>query len=416
MTIAYFDCQFGAAGDMLVSALLSAGLPESRWRAALDGIDLPAGSFEVSIDDAVRGSIAARHLTVRQSPQQEERRLSEIAGIIGRSKIAAGAKKLALSIFTRLAEAEAAVHGVPAAAVHFHEVGAVDAIVDIVGFAIGYEMLEIEASFGSALPVGSGVVQTEHGLFPVPGPAVLNLLASAGVPVRSSEIDYECLTPTGAAILTTVVRSWGSPPALRRVNGIGYGAGTRDPAGWPNVVRVVLGEPSCDHGQSPRFESERAVVVEANLDDFSPQALAYAVERLWSAGALDVTVQPAVMKKGRAGQILSVICKPGDVLRIQELILSETSTIGTRSYEVGRLIADRRWQEVTLSRGGRVRIKVALDRQGNVVNAAPEFDDCAAYASEHQLPVKEVIAEAVARFRDGSASGTSGKLNGCPES
>src|SRR5579885_2261860 len=194
MTIAYFDCQFGAAGDMLVSALLSAGLPESRWRAALDGIDLPAGSFEVSIDDAVRGSIAARHLTVRQSPQQEERRLSEIAGIIGRSKIAAGAKKLALSIFTRLAEAEAAVHGVPAAAVHFHEVGAVDAIVDIVGFAIGYEMLEIEASFGSALPVGSGVVQTEHGLFPVPGPAVLNLLASAGVPVRSSEIDYECLT------------------------------------------------------------------------------------------------------------------------------------------------------------------------------------------------------------------------------
>ena len=238
-------------------------------------------------------------------------------------------------------------------------------------------------------------MKTEHGTIPVPAPAVVNLLATTPVPIISSPIDYECLTPTAAAILTTVVENWGTAPALDKIIGIGYGAGTRESSEWPNVVRVMLGEKA---STPSRFVSEQISIIEANLDDFSPQALAYTSEKLFAAGALDVAVIPAVMKKGRSGHFLSVICQPERQLPLQELILTETSTLGVRAYPAERLIAQRVWHPVAMAQGGTVRIKVALDTQHRTVNLQPEYEDCASYATAHNIPLKEVIAEALAKY------------------
>jgi hypothetical protein len=402
MRIAYFDCQFGAAGDMLLGALLGVGLPRDAWLAAVEKIALPADSFEITIDRVSRCSIQATKVDVRRAQEQEERHLSDIERIIAQSEISNRAKTLALDIFKRLAVAEAQVHGVTPSAVHFHEVGAVDAIVDIVGFAIGYDLLGIEASYVSPLPLGSGTVSSEHGLFPVPGPAVLNLLKQSAAPTVSSVIDFECLTPTGAAILTTIAAGWGQAPAYREITATGYGAGARDCQSWPNVVRVVLGQSDIVAGESA-FDTEFVAVLEANVDDMNPQALSYAVERLLDAGALDVLVLPAVMKKGRSGHMLSVVCKVEDDVRLKEVILSETSTLGVRSHQCTRLVARREWQAVQLARGT-VRIKVARDRSGRITNAQPEFEDCAAYATRHGVPLKDVLTEALAVFaRPGEA-------------
>lgn len=410
MKIAFFDCQFGAAGDMLLGALIAAGAPVQEWLAQVRGIALPAGSFEISVGDVIRGTIACKKVDVNCASQKVERHLSEIVGIIDGSEISDKSKTLAKGIFRAIADAEAKVHGKPVEAVHFHEVGAVDAIVDIVGFAIAYDLLRIERSYASAVPLGAGTVSTEHGLLPVPGPAVLNLLAGAQAPTRSSPIDYECLTPTGAAILASVVDVWGAAPAMGKIYGIGYGAGSKDDRRWPNAVRVMLGELAGEEQESirpSRFRSEDIAVIEANLDDFSPQALSYAVDRLFEAGALDVAVIPAVMKKGRSGQIMSVLCRPDETGRFEELILSETSTIGVRAHRATRLLAARRWQPVVLSRGDSVRIKLAVDESGNLVNAQPEYEDCAAYATKYGVPLKLVLNEAISLFlTDHAGSGT----------
>jgi len=411
MKIAYFDCQFGAAGDMLLAALLGAGLPESAWLGEIKKIALPEGSFTVSINQVVRGTIASQKVDVQCAPSEDERNLSEIEAIISRSPISENARRLARQIFGLLATAEARIHGVATSAVHFHEVGAIDAIVDIVGFAIGYDLLGIERSEVSAVPLGSGTTSTEHGIFPVPPPAVLSLLTEAQAPTRASDIDYECLTPTGAAILATVAARWGPCPAMDRIVGIGYGAGTKESDRWPNVCRIIIGE-RAGQATAPvlpaRFAAEAIAVVEANLDDFSPQALSWAVERLSQSGALDVSVLPAVMKKGRSGHLLSVLCKPDDRVRIEELILTETSSIGVRSHLAERLVAEREWRTVTLSSGDQVRVKIARDRQGCVVNTQPEYEDCAACAAARGIPLKEVIWEAMAAAR--SLSATASKL------
>lgn len=408
MKIAHFDCQFGAAGDMLLAAMLHAGLPETEWLAELKKIALAKDSFAVSVSNTVRLSIACKKVEVACAGGDSERHLAEIVEIIEKSKISQAARSLAIKIFTRLAEAEGKVHGISPEEVHFHEVGAIDAIVDIVGFAIGFDLLGIEHATISPVPLGSGVTKTEHGLFPVPPPAVLHLLAEAQAPTRASEIDYECLTPTGAAILTTIGAAWGFAPAIDKINSIGYGAGTKESQLWPNVVRLVLGE-SERISSSHRFDEEPLFVVEANIDDFSPQALSYAVDRLFEAGALDVAVIPAVMKKGRSGQILSVLTEPGDRSRIQELILAETSSIGVRSHQANRLVAEREWKQISLPRGGNIRIKVALDKSGTAINAQPEFEDCAAYAAAHSLPLKQVIAEAISAYLDSSNSKQQGR-------
>jgi uncharacterized protein (TIGR00299 family) protein len=403
MKIAYFDCQFGAAGDMLVGALLAAGLPAEPWLNELRKIALPQGSFAVSISPTNRCTIACTKVFVDCRHEHAERHLSEIVEIIDSSEINPGAKELSKRIFGRLADAESKVHGIPTEAVHFHEVGALDAIVDIIGFAIGYQILGIETSHASALPLGSGVVKTEHGLLPVPGPAVLNLLATAGVPTCQSEIDYECLTPTGAAILTSVVTAWGKFPSMTSIYSTGYGAGHKDPPGWPNAVRVTLGESLATTTaipSSPRFASEQIAIVEANLDDSPPQTIAYAVERIFEAGALDVTVTPVLMKKGRSGHLLTLLCKPDEQTKFQELLMLETSTLGARTYNASRLLANRQWRTVALEHGQTVRIKIALDENGALINAQPEFADCAEYATKYGVPLKQVLAEAIAKFQN----------------
>jgi len=483
MKLAYFDCAFGAAGDMLLGALVAAGLPIERWLSELEKIDLPAGSFAVEISDVVRCTILAKkvdvhcllthsqanageapappgqshsssevlshststasgeghsgshshshshssshshahsrsgaglhshhaddHLDAEEPAPNDhtpERNLPEILQIIAGSGISARAKELASAIFTRLGQAEASVHGLPIDQVHFHEVGAIDAIVDIVGFAVAYDLLGIEQSIVSALPVGSGLVKTRHGLFPVPGPAVINLMSESGAPVSASAFSHECLTPTGAAILTTIRASFGPMPSMT-IESCGYGAGTFNPAGFPNVCRVVIGQ-AAPQSLSPvgsstgesNFESDVVAVLEANLDDLSPQLLSFAMERLFEKGALDVSVTPVLMKKGRSGHQLSVVCKPEDRIILEELILTQTSSLGVRSYMCERLVACREWHEVNVGNDQKVRVKLARDRHGNLINAQPEYDDCAAYATEYGVPLKDVIAAALANL------------------
>jgi len=297
---------------------------------------------------------------------------------------------------------EARVHGTSKNDVHFHEVGAVDAIVDIVGFAIGYTMLDIECSYVSAVPIGSGFVTAAHGTLAVPGPAVLYLLQHAGAATISSEHKFECLTPTGAAILCEVASQWGVPPSFDRITGVGYGAGSKDPAGWPNACRLVLGDAT--GGSSTQFKNECVAVVETNLDDLSPQALSYAVEQLFAAGALDVVVLPAVMKKGRSGHLVQVLSRVADRFKMEAVLLAQTTSLGARSYLAQRVSADRQWVEVQLSAGEVVRLKIGRDLSGRIINVQPEFEDCAAYATAHGVALKEVMAEVMSLYRQQSKS------------
>lgn len=462
MKIAYFDCQVGAAGDMLLGALLGAGLPYEKWRAELNKVALPAGSFEVELVDVIRGTVACKKLEVfipdakkgdhsgafkptfataragnhghthgpghahdhthdhshshgsntehehhREHENGSEhghphphtdgtRHLSDVLQIIDSSSIAPQAKSLAARIFERLAVAEAKVHGTSKDNVHFHEVGAVDAIVDIVGFSIGYVMLGIERSYVSAVPIGSGFVKAAHGTLAVPGPAVLYLLTKAGASTLSTEHSFECLTPTGAAILAEVAHRWGAPPSFNKISAVGYGAGTKDPLGWPNACRLVLGAGS--EGSS-RYRTECVAIIETNVDDLSPQAISYAVNKLFAAGALDVVVLPAVMKKGRSGHLIQVISTVAERSNMEELLLAETTAIGARSCLVQRVVAEREWVEIVLKNGDVVRVKVSRDKTGEIVNALPEFDDCEKYATTHGVPLKDVFAEVVTKYR-----------------
>jgi uncharacterized protein (TIGR00299 family) protein len=296
---------------------------------------------------------------------------------------------------------------VPLAEIHFHEVGSVDAIVDIVGFAIAYDKLAVEAAYVSPLPLGSGMVNTAHGRFPVPGPAVLNLLAAAGAPVSAQHFQYECLTPTGAAILATIACGWGENPAFQHIDGIGYGAGSLNPSGHPNVVRILLGEaaqPTPAAGerkngaaepQFDQFRSEIVAVVETNLDDCSPQILAHTMELLLEKGALDVAVSPLTMKKSRPGHKLSVICRVGDRALMQKLILRETTSLGVRSYQCERLVQEREFQEITLGDGPAIRIKVGRNENGQVINVHPEYEDLAKYARLSGVSLKDVLQKSL---------------------
>ncbi len=476
MHTAFFDCPFGAAGDMLLGAMIDAGLNVEHWKKELAKIDLPEGSFSVRPEKLLRCGVHSTKLHVflkaedahehdhkhglshehhehshthdhshdhehhdhghshehGHSHDQEHshdhdhshghghhnnhdsdhphRGLSEILRIIEHSAIKPGAKKLAAEIFTRLGVAEAKVHGVTPDDVHFHEVGAVDAIVDIVGFAIAYDLMGVEKSIVSALPVGGGTVSSMHGEFPVPGPATLELLKEARAPLAQTSIDYECLTPTGAAILTTIAERFGSQPDMSAIDAIGYGAGSLNPTGHPNVCRVVIGQSMPKKGSeknapSSRYRSELVAVVECNFDDLSPQVISYTSEKLLAEGALDVFVTPCTMKKGRSGHQLSVICRMADELRVKEILLAETSTLGVRSNVTERLIAEREIKNVVIGANQKnaqsVRVKVGKDLDGKVINVQPEFEDCASYARATGTPLKEVLGAAASNARNG---------------
>jgi uncharacterized protein (TIGR00299 family) protein len=381
---AYFDCFAGAAGDMVLGALLDAGGSADALRAGLAGLEV--GPFELEIAAAQRGGIGATQVSVHAAPGGVRRTWADLRGTLTAAALPERVRSRALATFARLAEAEGRVHRVPPDEVHFHEVGAVDAMVDVVGTALLLEDLAVEEVWASPVATGGGSVRAGHGVLPVPAPAVLELLR--GVPLHGGGVRAELTTPTGAAILAASASRFADLPPLR-VARIGYGAGAREHRELPNLLRVVLGERV---EEDP--EGDGGLVLEANIDDMTPELAPWVVERLLGAGAVDVWLTPVQMKKGRPGIVLSALCPPGAGAAVREVLWRETSTLGVRGLPVRKWMLERRTIEVALG-GGKARVKLGLDR-GRVVNVAPEFADCARLAEQTGQPLKEIMARAQA--------------------
>ena len=389
MKIAYFDCFSGISGDMTLGALVDAGCSLAEIETHLRRLPVPG--WEISAEKVVRRGFRATQVKVESSDPQRHRSLSEILQLIERAGLSAPVAEKASRIFQRLGDAEALVHGVPIEKVHFHEVGAVDAIVDIVGAAAGFEQLGIEEFYCSPLNLGGGRVQTQHGNLPVPAPATAELLR--GAPTYSNGIARELVTPTGAAIVTGVGARFGPQPEMT-VAAIGLGAGSAELAEQPNVLRVFVGE-SAALGEDAGLDEE-IVVLEASLDDMSPQIYGFFAEQALEAGALDVFSIPVQMKKNRPGQLVTVLCKPNDREKFSDMLFRETTTLGVRQSNVKRRTLQRESVAVETSLGS-IRMKVARLR-GQILNAAPEYEDCQRVAAERGIPLKQVLAEAAFAF------------------
>jgi hypothetical protein len=397
MKLAYFDCFSGISGDMTLGALVGAGCSVERLRTELEGLQVPG--WELKAEKVWKNGMAATYVTVKTEDQSKHRSLAAILEILEKSHLAPAVRDQAGAIFQKLGEAEARVHDVPVEKIHFHEVGAIDAIVDIVGACIGFYTLGIEKFACSALNVGGGTAKMAHGVLPVPAPATANLLQ--GKPTYSNGVQKELVTPTGAAIVATLCEDFGPQPAMS-VSAIGYGAGTADLEGQPNVLRIMIGEAVSEtkgaqagvpvlHG----FDEEIAVI-EANLDDMNPQIYGYFLEKALGAGALDVYTTPVQMKKNRPGTLLTVLCKPGNTDALMELIFAETTTFGARSYRAQRRVLPREWITVATSLGA-VRVKVSRVN-GSIRHAVPEYEDCRKLAEEKNVPLQVVIAEALREY------------------
>jgi uncharacterized protein (TIGR00299 family) protein len=388
--IAYFDCFSGISGDMVLGALVEAGADLRAIETELRKLGLEGWS--ISAEKVKRGAIFATHVKVESSEGHHHRGLSIILGRIDKAGLAPRAAERARRIFTRLAEAEAKVHNVPVEEVHFHEVGAVDSIVDIVGAAVGFELLGIDEFACSALDVGAGQVKTAHGLLPVPAPATVELLR--GAPMYTSGIARELVTPTGAAIAITLSTRYAQIPEMT-LKAVGYGAGSADFAEKANVLRILVGEnaksESGEHWDAP------VSVIETNLDDMSPQIYGYLVEKALAVGALDVFSTSVQMKKNRPGVLLTILCDPSHAARLIDLVFRETTTIGVRTYDVRRKVLDREVVRVE-TQFGEIRMKISR-MNGSVLNATPEYDDCQRLAAEKGIPLKRVIAAASFEFQ-----------------
>ena len=375
------DCFSGASGDMLLGALLDAGVALDGLRAALQ--TLPIGGWQLTAEPArlhgISGTRARVHLDEREQPH---RGLAEVLRIIDAgSGLPANVNASARHVFTRLAEVEAQIHGTSTEEVEFHEVGAIDAIVDVVGVVLGFHLLGAERIVCEGLPFGSGWVRAAHGRLPVPAPATLELMRLAAMPVRRNPADGETgelTTPTGAALLTVLADSKPSP--LQTVTKVAYGFGTREPA-WPNAVRLIIGEAGSD------LLGDQVVEIQTNLDDSTPEELGFAMERLLEAGALDVAFSPLQMKKNRPGVLLRVLARPGDGQRLAEMVLAHTSALGVRLQSVERIIA-RREERIVTTAWGAVRVKVKVLRQREIV--APEYEDCARIARANGVRLRDV--------------------------
>ena len=376
MKICYLDAFSGISGDMTVGALADAGADADALLEALCSLETGA-SFR--FEKTKRGGITATSFLVDAGESHHHRHLPQILEMIDAARLPEGARKNATAVFQRLGEAEAAVHGVPLEKIHFHEVGAADSIADIVGACLGFELLEVEAIHSSPLNVGSGTVSTEHGILPVPAPATAALLA--GKPIYSRGPQQELTTPTGAAIASTLACRFGPLPPMK-ISAIGYGAGAREFPEQANVLRVLVGE------TTETSEATSVAVIEANIDDSSPEVLGYALDRLLEAGALDVSLSPLIMKKNRPGVLLRIIARPQDRETLAQLVIEETSTLGVRFHTAERRVQARRMVEVETPRG-KVRVKVS-----DSGSFAPEYEDCRKLALETGAPLKQVLAEA----------------------
>jgi uncharacterized protein (TIGR00299 family) protein len=447
MRIAYLDCFSGISGDMFLGALVDTGVSAKLLEDAVAALDIGA---RLEISRVVRNGIAATKVDVyahgekdrpreavsRQQQQHEDshdhshshqhenhhhpsamgdsepeslqrlsragapaphehghgRGLSEIRQIIDKAVIGGPAKSTAMRVFEALGAAEAEIHNTSIDKIHFHEVGAVDSMVDIVCAAVGAEALGVDQWVCSPLNVGGGTVKCAHGTLPVPAPATLKLLADA--PVYSSGPQFELVTPTGAAIVKTLATRFGPFPAMK-IDKAGYGAGTRDFHDRPNLLRLTIGESAEMAGA--HTSRETITVLEANLDDLNPQVLAYAVEKLLAEGALDVFNIPVQMKKGRPGALLTVLCQPEHAERLTKIIFAETTTLGIRQRDEQRQTLSRRWETVQTSWGS-VRIKIA-SMNGSISNYAPEYEDCRVLAEANRVPLKAVLEEAMRQYK-----------------
>ncbi len=466
MRIAYLDCFAGMSGDMFLGALIGAGVDPKVLRHAAEALNLHA---RLRIETVDRSGIASTKVHVlegddladargggllqqepfgrmqRQPETQHQhktgmphshehaaagsaeapsypahshgRSLSVIRKLIQDSGLAAPVVKTAIGAFERLGASEAKIHNVPLEQIHFHEVGAVDAIVDIVAGAAGIHALGADKWVASPLNVGGGMVDCSHGRFPVPAPATVDLLR--GLPTYSANMQMELVTPTGAALIRTLFEDHGltfGPQPAMRVERVGYGAGTRNPEAFPNVLRLLVGEEARDSVSDPSHhhrdeghvsashrthhkhdqDSEIVTVLETALDDLSPQLLAHVAERALSLGALDVMLTPVIMKKGRPGTLITILCNPGESLGMQRLLLTETSTLGIRIRDDRRSCLQRVFETVNTPYGP-IRIKIGLLNQ-EVINTNPEFEDCREAASAHDVPVKQVQQAAIAAY------------------
>jgi len=391
MKTLYFDCFAGASGDMILGALVGAGVDPDYLREQLSLLNVEG--FSIDFEIVNRSGLSATYARVETVHEHKHRHLSDIKQIIESSRLSDPVKQRSIQIFTRLAEAEARVHNEPVEHVHFHEVGALDAIVDVVGAGICFDYLKIDRFVSSPLHVGSGMVEMAHGRFPIPPPAVAELLK--GVPFYSTDIKGELLTPTGAAIVTTVCEDYGPIPQMT-ASKTGYGAGTREYKDFPNVLRVMLGET-----ESQAAKDERLWMLETNLDDASPQIMGHVMERVLELGALDCFFTPVQMKKNRPGVLLSVLCGAGEREAVMKLLFMETTTLGVRSYEVTRRALRRSAVQVE-TQYGPIDVKVAhLD--GRVVNEMPEFEQCRQAAAKANVPLKvveEAARVALAKMRE----------------
>ncbi len=384
MKIAYFDCFAGISGDMILGALIDAGLDVAELRKGLQGLALT--EYELQIGRVQKGAIGATDVAVVVRGEVPERRLSDIEAVIEESTLPAGIKAGSLDIFRRLIQVEAEIHGAEPGEVHLHEVGGTDAIVDVVGSLLGLKLLGVEKVHASRLPLGHGFVRCRHGLLPLPAPATVELLR--GVPVVQYDVEGELVTPTGAAILTSLAQEYGPMPEMT-VEKIGYGAGKRD-FPFPNLLRLLVGSVSPLAG----LTTEEVALLETNLDDMNPELYDHVMDSLFDAGALDVFLQPFQGKKNRPGVLLSVLCHPRQAEQLSSIIFAETTTLGIRQRTMERRCLERHTVEVDTPHG-QVRVKVAR-RGGQVVNLSPEYEDCRRLARETGKPLKEVYAAAQA--------------------
>ena len=396
MKILYFDCFAGAAGDMILGALLDAGLPFDELKRALGS--LAVEGWDISVDRVMKSGLTAAKFRVHEHShahaggdhQHAHHHLKHIFAAIERSALSTDGKFRAIKMFRRLGEAEAAIHGTTLEKVHLHEVGELDSIIDIVGAVFAIEWFKADKIVVSPINVGGGMVKSAHGVFPVPAPATVALLTNT--PVYSSGIQAELLTPTGALILTEYASEFGPVPPMT-IDRVGYGAGDRELTETPNVVRVLVGEASEHLGRKPQAASpkpQHVAVLECEIDDMNPQIFGALMEKLYAAGALEVFYAAVQMKKNRPGTLMTIVAKPEQRETMIEMVFRESTTIGVRYQELLRECLDREMVAVATPLGP-VRFKVAR-RSGRVFNAQPEFDDLAKLSEERGIPIKDVQA------------------------
>lgn len=397
MKTLYFDCFAGASGNMILGGLIALGIDEKELIEQIKLLNIP--DFAVDFTTVNKSGISAIHAHVKVPHEHAHRHLHHIEKIINDSDLSDKIKQRAIQIFTRLAEAEAKIHGIEVKKVHFHEVGAMDAIIDVVGVCIGFEMLGIENFACSKIHVGSGFAKMAHGKFPIPPPAVAELLT--GIPIYSTEIEGELCTPTGAAIISTLSETYGEIPSLN-TDKIGFGAGTRDYQDFPNVIRLMLG--TRDEGRRTRDErrgtsghqstnnqlpiTNQLVLLETNLDDVSAQVLGFVMDRAFELGALDCWFTPIQMKKNRPATMLSILCDTENRQSLTELLYVETTTLGVRVRQIERECLERKFVKVE-TQFGEIDVKIGIFN-GKQVNAMPEFDQLKKIAVEQNIPLKEL--------------------------